>query len=105
MIDRLRNFIDRSVWRPNENERVGGVLTRFIRWRQRRKGIAILHTMPDYLLKDIGISRGEIEQVARGRCERLSLAQESAMSAELSTVRRRDRKGRGGSARRIEHTC
>ncbi len=39
---------------------------RLLRWHNRRKGIADLTALPDYMLKDIGISRSEIEAFASG---------------------------------------
>ncbi|WP_371816286.1 DUF1127 domain-containing protein [Neorhizobium sp. AL 9.2.2] len=34
---------------------------RFIRWRHRRQGSESLRHMPDYLLRDIGISRFQVD--------------------------------------------
>lgn len=43
----------------------------FAVWRARRKAVRELHKLDDYMLHDIGISRGEIESVVRhGREER-----------------------------------
>lgn len=64
----------------------------------------LLRGMPDYLLKDIGISRGEIEQAARGRLEGLALSQIKVTSDDLSGIARRQRKPRVGSARRSGDT-
>lgn len=71
MIDSLRHFLNRSARRSKRNKRGGNFLSRFIRWHQRRRDVELLHGMPDYLLKDIGIFRCEIEQVTRGRREAL----------------------------------
>lgn len=69
MIDGFRQLLTWSASEPGRNERGGELLSQFVRWQQRRKGRALLHGMPDYLLKDIGISRGEIDQEARGQRE------------------------------------
>jgi uncharacterized protein YjiS (DUF1127 family) len=65
MIDSLRHLLNRPTDRPSDNKRRGDVLDRLIRWRQRRKAAEWLRSMPDYLLKDIGLSRGDIEKVTR----------------------------------------
>jgi uncharacterized protein YjiS (DUF1127 family) len=57
MIEGLRQLLNRPTDRPSDNKRRGDVLDRFIRWRQRRKAAEWLRSMPDYLLKDIGLSR------------------------------------------------
>ncbi|WP_369291919.1 DUF1127 domain-containing protein [Sinorhizobium sp. 6-70] len=60
MIENLRQLLIRPAYRPGENVYRGDFFGRFTRWRQKRKEIELLLSMPDYLLKDIGISRGEI---------------------------------------------
>lgn len=91
MIDSLRHFLKRSARRSNDNERGGDFLNRFIRWRQRQKDIDLLREMPDYLLKDIGISRGEIEQVTRGPRKVVTSNTYPATDLYPSTLSRRRR--------------
>lgn len=69
MFDSLRHFLNGQVDRPVQSQSREGFLIQFFRWRQRRKGIKLLHDMPDYLLKDIGVSRGEIETAVVARHE------------------------------------
>ena len=40
---------------------------RFMNWRRRRRDQAALLRQPDYLLRDIGIERHEIESAVQGR--------------------------------------
>ena len=67
MIDSLRHLLNRQTYRPSDNTRRGDVLDRFIRWRQRRKSAEQLRSMPDFLLKDIGLCRGDIVK-AKSAC-------------------------------------
>ncbi len=39
--------------------------TSIVRERELRKGIAVLQTFDDHMLKDIGVSRHEIEKIGR----------------------------------------
>ena len=71
MINSLRYFFNLSARRSKRNQRGRALFIRFIRSRQRRKDAKLLHGMPNYLLKDIGIFRGEIEQATRGRLKAL----------------------------------
>jgi uncharacterized protein YjiS (DUF1127 family) len=55
--------------RSRVNER-GSAVTRWVAaymaWRIERRAIALLGAMSDYELRDIGLTRGEIEAAARG---------------------------------------
>lgn len=58
-------------------------------WQARRRAIRQLHAMPDHLLADIGIERGNIEDVVHGlqrrqRVERPATAPLPASDAVLS---------------------
>ena len=80
MIDSLRHLLNRPTYRPSENTRRGDVLDRFIRWRQRRKSAELLRSMPDYLLKDIGLCRGDIVKATSARHEAFTLNEIVAIS-------------------------
>jgi len=41
------------------------LLAHFLRWRRVRRDEAWLKQQPDYMLRDLGISRGEIETMVR----------------------------------------
>ena len=43
-----------------------GALMRFRLWRRVRRDEALLMKQPDYMLRDMGIGRGEIESAIRG---------------------------------------
>lgn len=62
MIENLRHWIGLSEGRACA--RAPGLLTRFVRWRKRRKALELMSSLPDYLLKDIGLSRGELEKAS-----------------------------------------
>lgn len=98
MIDTLRHLLNGPTYRPSDDTRKGNFLNRFIRWRQRRKSAEWLRSMPDYLLKDIGISRGEIEQATRSRHEAFTLSQIVAISDDPFGISRRSKKPLWSSA-------
>ena len=100
MIDSLRLLFNRSARRQDHNQRGEDFLSQYIRWRRRRQGMEALHGMPDYLLKDIGISRAEIDQAARGQRNRLSSSHVKETCDGLSGIGRRQKNSRAGSARR-----
>ncbi len=58
MIGNLRQVWDRPLYRLGVLQ---GIARRFLRWRRRRQGLEILRNMPDHLLKDIGISRLQVD--------------------------------------------
>jgi len=62
MIVNLRQSPDWPPYGPIQRETIikSGLLNRFRRWRRRQQAVEALRGMPDYLLKDIGISRVEI---------------------------------------------
>jgi len=43
------------------------VYAQWLNWRRRRRDQIALQLQPDYLLRDIGIERHEIERALRGR--------------------------------------
>ena len=45
---------------------LGSLLMRWMRWQRRRRDQASLLRQPDYLLRDIGIERRDIERAIRG---------------------------------------
>lgn len=51
---------------PQQNVKTG-VFSRLRRWRERRRAFADLMALDDRLLRDIGISRGEIRAAIIGR--------------------------------------
>ncbi|MDH4441004.1 MAG: DUF1127 domain-containing protein [Rhizobium sp.] len=104
MIDSLRHLLNRPAYRPSDNKPGGDVLDRFIRWRQRRQAAEWLRSMPDYLLKDIGISRGEIGHAARPFHEAFTLSQIGAVSDVPFGISRRSRKRPGSSAAGADDT-
>ena len=54
--------------------RLAAVFQRFVRWRAERNAIHRLSSLPDALLKDMGVTRGEISDVIRhGRPEVVKL--------------------------------
>jgi uncharacterized protein YjiS (DUF1127 family) len=40
--------------------------TGWMRWHRRRRDEAVLQAQPDYMLRDIGLGRSEIEAAVRG---------------------------------------
>ncbi|HZP19727.1 MAG TPA: DUF1127 domain-containing protein [Bauldia sp.] len=44
---------------------IAGTLQRFSRWRNYRQGIRSLSSLPDDLLRDIGLTRGAIDDAVR----------------------------------------
>ncbi len=62
MIVNLRQSADWPPYGPIEREESikSGLLSGFQRWRRRKQAVEALRGMPDYLLKDIGISRVDI---------------------------------------------
>lgn len=61
MIGNLRRIWDRPLFRPDYEGGMQRTVRRFLRWRQRRQGFESLRHMPDYLLRDIGISRFQVD--------------------------------------------
>lgn len=66
MIHTLRQLIVGPGCRGSAR-RKANVINRFMRWRQRRKDLELVLSLPDYLLKDIGLSRRMAEEAVRGR--------------------------------------
>lgn len=62
MIVNLRQSADWPPYGPIERKKsaTAGLLGLLRRWRRRQQAVEALRGMPDYLLKDIGISRVEI---------------------------------------------
>jgi len=48
-------------------EMIRSLFRRLVAWVRRRKAVAELQSLDDHMLKDIGISRGEIEHAVHGR--------------------------------------
>lgn len=46
---------------------LGMLFVRWMQWQRRRRDQAALLRQPDYLLRDIGVARHEIERAIRGR--------------------------------------
>lgn len=69
MIRSFTHLVTRPECRSHDAGQKMDLVTRFIRWRKRRNDMEVMLRLPDYLLKDIGISRAEIENAARGRFE------------------------------------
>ena len=46
---------------------VGTLTARYLNWRRRRRDRAVLLRHPEYLLRDIGLERREIDGAVRGR--------------------------------------
>ena len=46
---------------------LGQVYAQLQNWRRRRRDELALQNQPDYLLKDIGLERHEVERALRGR--------------------------------------
>ena len=61
-----QQLLKRPAHGPSDKKRNGGLLSWFHCWRRRRKAVETMRNMPDYLLKDIGISRCQIDKASRG---------------------------------------
>lgn len=57
MIGNLRLIWGRPLFRPVNETGMQRAVRRFFRWRRSRQGLEALRNMPDYLLRDIGITR------------------------------------------------
>lgn len=66
MIAHLVAYLDMKQSADLSNRPTHGLGYRFWRWCNRRRGAEDMRMLPDYLLRDIGISRDEIEAAARG---------------------------------------
>jgi uncharacterized protein YjiS (DUF1127 family) len=44
----------------------GHIMSGLMRWHRRRRDEALLQAQPDYMLRDIGLGRSEIEAAVRG---------------------------------------
>jgi len=60
-----RRTIERQA-RAASHGLLARLLERFLRWRRIRRDEALLLKQPDYMLRDIGIGRAEIEIAVRG---------------------------------------
>jgi uncharacterized protein YjiS (DUF1127 family) len=49
------------------NRMLGRITAQILDWRRRRRDRAALINQPDYLLRDIGLNRHEIESAVRGQ--------------------------------------
>jgi uncharacterized protein YjiS (DUF1127 family) len=49
---------------------LGRMIARWLNWGRRRRDHAALLGQPEYLLRDIGVERHEIEGILRGRFRR-----------------------------------
>ncbi|MCL6708993.1 DUF1127 domain-containing protein [Pseudomonas sp. R2.Fl] len=65
MIAHLVAYLDTNQHLTTRQSRQG-LFHRLWRWHSRRRAAEKLRELPDYLLKDIGISRGEIDAISRG---------------------------------------
>lgn len=72
MMRSLRHLIARPACRSLDTARKLDLISRWVRWQQRRKGVELMLSLPDHLLKDIGLMRSEIEDASRGRYDALS---------------------------------
>jgi len=65
-----RSLLDRLAIERQARAASHGVLARlverFLRWRRIRRDEALLLKQPEYMLRDIGIGRAEIEIAVRG---------------------------------------
>ncbi|WP_377299800.1 DUF1127 domain-containing protein [Rhizobium sp. SGZ-381] len=64
MINNLRQLLIARAVRPHDTNAVEGIYRRFRRWQERRKDIETLRNMPDFLLKDIGLTRSHLDYPA-----------------------------------------
>jgi uncharacterized protein YjiS (DUF1127 family) len=55
----------------------GRLLAAYLGWRRRRRDQRALMRQPDYLLRDIGLERREIDAALRGRIHRDVIARRS----------------------------
>lgn len=60
-----RRAIERQA-RAASHGLLARLLARFLRWRRIRRDEAVLLKQPDYMLRDIGLGRAEIELAVRG---------------------------------------
>ncbi len=60
----VKNNVSKGKFRASTLERYA---QQFRAWRSRRQATNQLNAMPDYLLKDVGITRGQIEEVVNYR--------------------------------------
>jgi uncharacterized protein YjiS (DUF1127 family) len=62
-----------SLVRPRDRQSaalsrlLGRLTAKVLNWRRRRRDYAVLMGQPDYMLRDIGLARQDIEGAVRGR--------------------------------------
>lgn len=61
MIGNLRQLLVRPALRSHQTKPAESFYRRFRRWQERRKGIETLRNMPDFLLRDIGLTRSHLD--------------------------------------------
>jgi uncharacterized protein YjiS (DUF1127 family) len=61
MFGNLRQLLVRPAVCSHEAKPMENLYRRFRRWQERRKGIETLRNMPDFLLKDIGLTRSHLD--------------------------------------------
>lgn len=62
MFTTTRHMLNGSDQRLFDHQEHANLLARFLRWRRRRQGIEAMRNLPDYLLRDIGLTRLDLHQ-------------------------------------------
>ncbi len=105
MMRSLRHLIARPACRPLETARKLDLISRWACWQQRRKGVELMLSLPDHLLKDIGLMRSEVEDASRGRYDALSASSNAMRSrGERQGEARLHLNSRRGFGRRLGGT-